>query len=338
MIMLNKRNFKFMRYSLALLLLILIILTSSCADRYPGFRVIGRFLYDKCGEKVILRGVNKKIIWEDPDGIPSYKEIAKTGANVVRIVWLTRGPADSLDITITNCIKEKMIPMIECHDATGKWDMLDSVVTYWTRPDIAAVIKKHEEYLLLNIANEAGDWHLPDSTFREGYIKSIQKIRAAGIRVPLFIDASDWGKRINTLQSEGPYLIEADPDRNIMFSIHMWWPEMWGHSDSSVIAEINESVKMNLPLIVGEFGNKWEEKEGGDIPYKTIIKQCQLNEIGWIAWSWGPRNYPQIFLDMTKDGTFDTLYDWGLEVAVTDSFSIKNTSVRPEFILRGKCD
>ena len=328
-----------MKYRLfCILILSGLVLLVSCTNKYPGFRVKGRFLYDKCGDKVILRGINKKIIWEDPDGIPAYREIAKTGANVVRIVWLTRGTADSLDITITNCIKEKMIPLVVCHDATGNWDMLDSIVNYWTRPDIAAVIKKHEEYLLLNIANEAGDWFLPDSTFRTDYKKYIFKIRAAGIHVPLIIDASDWGKKIDVLQAVGPDLIETDPDQNIVLSIHMWWPRMWGYSDSSITAEIKQSVDMNLPLIVGEFGNKWEEKEKGDIPYRTIIKQCYLNEIGWLAWSWGPGNQPQVFLDMTRDGTFNTLFGWGLEVAVTDSFSIKNTSVRPKYLLTGKCD
>lgn len=324
-------------YFITLILLQLMLFTS-CTDDYPGFRVIGRHLYDKCGEKVILRGVNKKIIWEDPDGIPTYEEIEKTGANVVRIVWLIHGTANGLDTAITNCINHNMIPMIECHDATGKWKMLDSIVNYWTRPDIVSVIKKHEEYLLLNIANEAGSWHLADSTFKKGYEKHIKKIRKAGIRVPLFIDASDWGKRIDVLQSEGPYLIEADPDHNIMFSIHMWWPGMWGYTDSSVIAEIKESVDMELPLIVGEFGNMWEDKEEGKIPYKTIIKHCHLNEIGWIAWSWGPKNMPQTFLDMTEDGMFDTLHDWGLEVAITDSFSIRNTAIRPKFIFSRNCD
>jgi mannan endo-1,4-beta-mannosidase len=321
-----------------IVVLILSTIISSCQHEYPGFRVIGRHLYDKCGEKVILRGVNKKIIWEDPDGMPTFPEVEKTGANVVRIVWNTSGTASDLDTAITNCINHKMIPMIECHDATGNWKMLDSIVNYWARPDVVSIINKHEEYLLLNIANEAGGWDLPDTTFRIGYEKHIKRIRAAGIHVPLFIDASDWGKRIDVLQSEGPYLIGADPDENIMFSIHMWWPKMWGHTDSSIISEIKESVEMGLPLIVGEFGNKWEEKEGGDISYKTIIKQCHLNEIGWIAWSWGPKNMPQVFLDMTEDGMFDTLHDWGLEVAITDSFSIKNTSVRSKFILGKKCN
>ena len=81
---------------------------------------------------------------------------------------------------------------------------------------IVAIINKHQEYLLLNIANEAGGWRMADSTFRDDYKKHIKKIRKAGISVPLFIDASDWGKRIDVLQSEGPYLIEADPDFDLI--------------------------------------------------------------------------------------------------------------------------
>lgn len=308
------------------------------AENPPGFYVKGRYLYDKCGEKVILRGINKKIIWEDRDGIPSLNEIKKTGANAVRIVWLTKGAVAGLDTVITNCIERQMIPVIECHDATGKWELLPKVIDFWVRPDVVEVIQKHEMYLLLNIANEPGEWDVPADTFRTVYTRAVRRMRLAGIHVPLIIDPPDWGKNINALQSEGPALIASDPDHNLMFSIHMWWPRIWGYSDATVMNEIRESVEMELPLIVGEFGNRWDETEEGKIPYLTIIKQCQQNEIGWIAWSWGPGNQPQTWLDMTRDGTYESLFGWGLEVAVTDSFSIKNTSVIPQFILNGGCE
>ena len=58
--------------------------------------------------------------------------------------------------------------------------------------------------------------------------------------------------------------------------------------------------------------------------------------MGYIAWSWFGNCNP--FWDMSSNGTYNTLYDWGLEVAVTDENSIKNTSIRPYSIVNGTCN
>jgi hypothetical protein len=94
---------------------------------------------------------------------------------------------------------------------------------------------------------------------------------------------------------------------------------------------------MNLPLIVGEFGNT-AAKCVGVINYKLILEECQKNEIGWLAWEWGPGNSDCESMDMTTDSKFATLRDWGLEVCVTDPNSIKNTSIRPKFMVNGACE
>jgi hypothetical protein len=322
--------------------LIFLLGTISLAQEHPGFHVFGRQLYDKCGEKVILRGVSNPNIWFGSSGLPAYDEIEQTGANVVRIVWDTNGTASQLDEAITNCFDRYMIPMVECHSATGVWSKLPNVVNYWTKPEIAAVLIAHEEYLLLNIANECGDYSVSATAFRTGYEAAILQIRDAGIHVPLVIDGTDWGKNINVLQSEGPALIEADPDHNLIFSIHMWWPAMYGYSVSDIADEIEQSVNMCLPLIVGEFSqmhgscSETEITPQNSISYLTIIEQCQLNEVGWIAWSWrGNCNYRW---DMTTDGTYATLYDWGLEVCVTDENSIQNTSERSYYLNHQECN
>ena len=300
------------------------------------FKVSGRHLYDRCGEKVILRGINKMIFWTDVDGIPSYAEIAKTGANVVRIQWLTTGTAAQLDTAIANALAAQLIPMPELHDATGEWSKLPSLVDYWTRSDIVAVLKKYEQNLLINIGNEVGN-QVSDADYVSGYNQAVARIRAAGLRAPLVIDAPNYGQGIDSVQRNAPAIISADPEHNLIFSVHTWWPYAWGYTDQRVIDEINESVAMNLPLIIGEFGNKWDETASGAIPYKTIIAQAVQNEIGYLPWEWGPGNNPQTWLDMTTDSTFATLRDWGLEVAVTSPYSIKNTSVRPRSIVTGAC-
>jgi mannan endo-1,4-beta-mannosidase len=325
-----------------IIMILVLSFTISQAQDYPGFRVIGRYLYDYCGEKVILRGVANPNIWFEKNGLPRYDEIVQTGANVVRIVWSTTGSASDLNAAVSNCIQDGMIPMVELHDATGDWSKLQQCVDYWVRADIVNVIVAYEQFILLNIANECGDGSVSNSAFLTGYTSAITQMREAGIHVPLVIDGTSWGQNINILQAEGPNLTTADPDHNLLFSVHMWWPKMYGYTEQDIVNEIAQSVNMGLPLIVGEFSQMHGSctdsviTANNSIAYLTILAQCQANEIGWIAWSWFGNCNP--FWDMSSDGTYNGLYDWGLEVAVTDPNSIQNTSVRPYSILNGSCN
>lgn len=311
------------------------------------YQVKGRFLYDPCGEQVVLRGVNEMFIWSgDLSGEITLPEIAKTGANVVRLVWMTdedsrNGTAENLDKLIAGCIAANMIPMPELHGATGKWENLSAMVDYWVRPDVTAVLKKYEKYLLINIANEAGDWQVTDQEFRSGYEEAVRRIRNTGIKAPLVIDAAGWGQSIDILQANAAYLTGRDPEKNLLFSVHMWWVAK-DNSTKRIVKEIRQSVNMDLPLIVGEFAPMGTECRKG-IDYKTIMKECRKYDIGWLAWSWGfMDNGDCIEMDMTSDserGKFSGLTGWGLEVAVTDPNSIRNTSKRSSFIQnKGECN
>jgi mannan endo-1,4-beta-mannosidase len=147
-------------------------------------------------------------------------------------------------------------------------------------------------------------------------------MRNAGIHVPLIIDGTQWGQNIDILQANGPYLITQDPDRNLMFSVHMWWV---GRSASTISSEISQSVALNLPLIVGEFA----EKGVGCsccIDYKAILQLCNANEIGWLAWEWGPGNGDCGEMDMTPNNMFNSLWGWAKVVTTTDPNSIRNTA------------
>ena len=293
---------------------------------HKNFYVSGRFLYTPDGEKVILRGINNMNVVSDKTGEKSFPEIAKTGANVVRIMWMSwGGGGDKLDVLIGNCIKHKMIPLIELHDATGKWELLDSTVTFWVRPDVRDVLVKYEKYLLLNIANEAGTSAVSLGDFKTKYSAAVYKMRAAGINVPLMIDAANWGRNEAYLLENAVGLLQMDPEHNLLFSWHIWDS---GIAESRIEQAVERSIALNFPLVIGEFA-PMEVKCKCCIPYKFIIKYCEEKSIGWLAWSWGPGNSDCTQMDMTKTVAFETLHGWGLEVAITDKYSIKNTAVRP---------
>ena len=134
----------------------------------PTFQTKGKQLLDRCGKSVILKGVNKLSVFDsvDPTGANYFPEIAKTGANCVRIVWeMTDGvnpnPITRLDQLISNAKANKLIPIVglwdftEISDGDGGFSRLTEYVDYWASPALVALIKKHQAYLIVNIANEA---------------------------------------------------------------------------------------------------------------------------------------------------------------------------------------
>jgi mannan endo-1,4-beta-mannosidase len=297
-----------------------------------GLRIEGRDLVDRCGERIVLRGVNEMIVWSPGrDGLPEFGEIAKTGANAVRIVWTNDGDAGALDRAISNALAQQLIPIIEHHGATGNLSAVPTVVDYWTRDDVVAVLEKHERNLLLNIANEAGDQET-QANFDATYRTAITRIRDTGLTLPLVIDATQWGQNIDMLQAAGPGLIEHDPQRNLLFSVHMWWSDPEGRR---VVSELQQSVDAGLPLMVGEFAQHAVSGcDAAPFAYSVLLAEAQKHQIGWLAWSWGSvvngDCSTQGSFDMTVRGTFGNWKEpWGEAVALTDPNSIQNTSVRP---------
>jgi mannan endo-1,4-beta-mannosidase len=319
--------------------LALSLLTGGCATtagrepRAETMHVQGRHLYTAAGERVVLRGVNEMFsISRDPTGSWTMAEIAKTGANSVRIFTLTNFPAADLDKAISNAVANGMIPIPECHNATGKWEKLDDCVSYWARPDVAAVIGRHRKWVLLNIANEAGA-DVPKDAFVAGYRSAIDRIRTAGIDVPLVIDGAGWGQEYRNLLDSWAELNAHDPKKMVVVSAHSYWigteEERKGHYRYIV----DKVTRENIPFILGE-GPTPSGYNCTASPYEWAMTELNTAEIGWLAWSWGlhPNGdcRKENRYDMTDGGIFGKWKtEAGERIAVGHPASIRNTSRRP---------
>src|SRR5262245_22790445 len=87
--------------------------TPSPGNRAATYYVKAGKLYDPCGEQVILRGVNQLAQYIDEAGA-SMPEIAKTGANAVRIFWyITRGQGVAgMEPAIKAALANHLLPII----------------------------------------------------------------------------------------------------------------------------------------------------------------------------------------------------------------------------------
>jgi mannan endo-1,4-beta-mannosidase len=306
--------------------------------------VKGKDLYSACGEKVVIRGVNEMFIWsKSRNGSMILPEIAKTGANGVRLVWTTQGSVEELDALIGNCLKEQMIPIPELHDATGDFSKLPMCLAYWTRPEVLKIIQKYKKWVIVNIANEVGMWSDSDQKYEEHYKKAITQLREAGIDVPLMIDAGSWGNNERYVVNTSESLMAHDPLHNLIFSVHTYWGGDNQHARLDTL--INTMKRKKMPLIFAEGPQKAKTPQDctSEFPYLYMIDRCQQEGIGWMSWSWGAADNgdcgsPNSVFDMTTDGVFGHWANtFAEDVCVKAKSSIQKTSKRPVSLVQGKC-
>jgi len=306
-------------------------------DAATALHTMGAELRDGCGEHIVLRGVNHPTLYVDRPG-DALPEIARTGANAVRLFWkandgIAIGEAEP---AIERSAEQGMLPILAMHDSTCAWN-LESIVRYWTSPEAVALIKRHESHLIINLAAQAS---APSAAaFRAGYTSAITRLRNAGIHVPVIIDASNCARDYAGLIAEGPALIAADPDHNLVFSAHFFY----ALSPAQATAALEAMAASGLPFIVGAFAHKSVPGCATDIAYAQILADAQRLGIGWLAWSWGDNDPVKHWNtdcpehDMTSTFAYDTMVDWARAVAITDSNSIVNTSLRPNALSLGAC-
>ncbi|SOD14243.1 cellulase family glycosylhydrolase [Pedobacter xixiisoli] len=317
-------------------------------DVTQGLHVVdSKYVADKCGNKIVLRGVNMGNVYAVNFGLKEIEEIEKTGANSVRIVltqqyqdWSNGGAMTAItgakiETAINACISKGMIPILELHDYTGSANVtndLPKATQWWTKSDIKSTLIKYQKSIIINIANEPDNGSASDATYSNANLAAIKSLRDAGYTCPLMIDASNYGKDHAVFLFKGKELIDADPLHNLIFSVHAYWPTngaYGNYSDVKITADFAALKQSSLPIVFGEIAIA--DIQNGlayNINYRLIMKLCQDNEFGYLAWWWGFNNNPGANnqLSMTPNGLFTGLQNGGKVIAVDDVNSIKNTS------------
>jgi mannan endo-1,4-beta-mannosidase len=321
--------------------------------------VSGRFLHDRHGNQVVLRGVDLPLLddWSFP-GSDSLSELAKTGANAVRIQWyMNYGDASRPAYSITDlgsfidqCVAAQIVPIVMLADDTCQSDptlVNTQMVPWWTSAAVAAVLKPRQEYLILNLANELGYYRWADDSaaaltaYGNAYKTAIASMRGAGYTLPLMIDAPDCGTTFDAFTTIGAQLVAADPLGNVLLSTHAYWAAYDGRPF------VATAVAANLPVVFGEIANKQDETaadgsteygyydldgSGQNHPtttgytYQAFLTTLLADQIGWLAWSWHPDACDA--RNMSSDGTFANLTAYGEDIVNNATYGLRATAVR----------
>ncbi|MDO3700337.1 cellulase family glycosylhydrolase [Micromonospora sp. C28SCA-DRY-2] len=285
------------------------------AQAAAGFTVANGKLYDANGAEFVMRGVNHAHTWY-PQQTSSFANVKALGANTVRVVlasgqrWTRNTDADVANV-VSLCKANRLICVLEVHDTTGYGEQsgaasLDQAVDYWI--SLADVLTGEEEYVIVNIGNEPygnqgyAAWTTDTSN-------AIKRLRAAGFDHTIMVDAPNWGQDwAFTMRDNAASVFAADPDRNTVFSVHMY-----GVFDTA--AEISDYLgrfrSAGLPIVVGEFGHNHSD---GDPNEEAIFAYTQANGIGWLGWSWSGNGGGVEYLDMATNFNPASLTSWGQRI------------------------
>jgi len=330
--------------------LLLLIINSACepnsngtpTNNGPTITVKGKHIIAPCGDTIIPKGVNYAVYgwgWNTDENL--FPEIAKSGANCVRIPWYKTNNATAysnlalLDSALARCIREKMIPMLELHDMTCTNDATAIINTtnWYTQTNVKAILLKYQKWLMLNPVNEAGYvmWNDNDETrFRLMYQTIITNLRNAGLNMPLVLDASDCGQHLNLWKNIGATLQTFDPKHNLIFSAHAYWSG-YATTATAITNLLNDAATWNIPIVLGEIANKQDDNAGNctiNLDITTTMQAAHNNNIGYLAWVWVQDNCGA--RQMTTNGNFNTLTAYGNQIVNTPNVGIK-------FAKKSKC-
>ncbi len=279
-----------------------------------GFFVKAGKLYDANGKEFIPYGANSVHVWLNEANSKNavQNEMPKAHINTVRLVtagesWTWNNQSETAakkKMLAQMAIDAYMIPMLELHDGTclnqidvaaadGKMG-LKQMVDHWLLSANVSMLTELEKYVMLNIANEWGpDFDAANKEdYLTGYKDAITRLRNAGVKTVIVIDAGGCGQDPRTLLNYADELLEHDPQHNIIASIHLYG--LWRSKDKTfsgwippyvVEDDIPKLAALETPVIVGEFG--WTDA-GTSINYnpEILIKTCYDNAMSWLFWAW----------------------------------------------------
>ena len=289
-----------------------------------GLHVSGRYLLDGNGQQVILRGpemvhrwgvysgitsLGIDVAWEGGKnnnvGVTQIREIAKSGANAMRILG---GIGNELDSLLYEAIVNQKM-----YVAVARVD--------WTNPEMKAVLQKYAKYIILHPRGEFT--HQDQQLWRSEARNAIKVIRDLGYTSPIEMGPTGYGQNWDTLHRYGQEISESDPLRNTLFLL-----QLYSEYANRIPQTMSEIVNSPFPVIVDSclFTSPY-----GNTPntYKEVWDQSYDNGLSSFYWDWWGDGEGS---SMTRNGYIDNLTDVGAYIIHNSPAALKNT-VKNQFIL-----
>lgn len=315
-----------------------------------GLYVDGRFLKDPCGQTVTIRGYEQPVgrgLLEADAGIP---EMAKTGANYARL--LVQIPPHATSVPSVNTLQtyidlaraNGMLVELSLSDGSGG----DAV---YNRQDVKNVLFGDEDVVIIHGIGESQQG--TDAAWVSEATNRITRMRGYGYKHVIFAGSRDFGRNPHTVLNRGAEVLAADPLRNVHFLVQLYWGDNSARANyyeqlygMTVEQALDRFAASNLAIQSGLLSDDSCCSSYPWIDFESAMTRAQQNRISWLWWDWH-NPFDGASYHITTNGRFGSWKsqpthpyqpNHGSQVALNHAASIKNTSVRTNYMRTRSCN
>lgn len=269
--------------SLSTLALSLVPVHTSAQPLSPTLQVSGRNLLDRCGNVLVLRGLEQNqtvnvnggtIINGSWDAV--VDQANTTRANQIRIIL------EDVNIAQTRQMVERAVSrnlVVEIHTSIG----------YYSQPAVQQMVAANKTHLILGIFGEPDYDDVP--RWQQETMSALQTIRSLGYDSPVLIMANLYGRDLPSVLQYGQTLVNADP----LHKVIMGWQAYWGQSNwyqgwygMTFQQAMTQIASKQFPIQVGLTYNA--DNPADPIDYPLLMSLTRQHGISTHFWDYYSRN------------------------------------------------
>ena len=304
------------------LLVSLLPLAASAQPLSPTLQIADRYIFDRCGFPLVLRGLEQNqsinvnagtIINGSWDAV--VDQLDTTRANQMRIILEDVSVAQTRGM-IERAVSKNII--VEIHTSIG----------YYGQAAVQQMVAANKTHLILGIFGEPA--YNDRTLWQQQTMSALNQIRAWGYDCPVLIMANNYGRDLPSVLQYGQTLVNADP----LHKVIMGWQAYWGASNwyqglygMTFQQAMTQITAQHFPIQVGITGD-------ADIPpdpidYRLLMSLTRQYGISTHFWDYYSRNPGDPNLLANRNMTTGV---WGMSpmgqvVLQTDPNSIWNQNV-----------
>jgi len=249
----------------------------------PTPRVSGRHILDRCGNILVLRGLEQNQTVNVNGGTiinGSWNAVVDhlntTRANQMRIIMEDVGVSQTRQM-VERAVSHNLI--VEIHASIG----------FYAQNSVRQMVEANKSHLILGIFGEPG--YDDRARWEQETMSALQQIRAWGYDSPVLIMGNLYGRDLVSVLEYGQTLVNADP----LHQVIMGWQAYWGESNwyqswygLTFQQAMTQIASKNFPVQVGLTYNA--DDPADPIDYRLLMALTRQHGISTHFWDYYSRN------------------------------------------------